>query len=68
VPHYGLTLLRGDHEERSDLVTEADVGPGDFVEYRGERWIVEAVEPSELGRFEAWLLCSPAPDEPVGHD
>jgi hypothetical protein len=62
VPHYGLSLLRGDHEERADLVTDDELGPGDTFERLGERWLVEAVEPSELGRFEAWLVCSPVPE------
>jgi hypothetical protein len=63
VPHYGLSLQRGDHEERGDLLTGEPLGVGDTFERMGERWVVEDVEPSELGRFEAWLVCSPAPAE-----
>jgi hypothetical protein len=61
MPHYGLSLLRGDYEERGDLLTDQPLGVGDTFERLGERWLVEDVEQSELGRFEAWLVCSPAP-------
>jgi hypothetical protein len=63
LPHYGLTLQRGDHEERADLLTDDDLGVGDVFERLGEHWRVEAVEESELGRFEAWLVCSPLPKQ-----
>lgn len=63
MPHYGLSLLREDGEERTDLLTEERLEPGAIFERGGERWLVEAVEPSELGRFEAWLVCSPVRDQ-----
>jgi hypothetical protein len=63
VPTYGLTLQRGAHEERAELVTERSLGAGDVFERLGEHWRVEAVEQSELGRFEAWLVCSPLPEQ-----
>ena len=62
MPHYGLSLLRGDHEERADLLTDDELAVGDVFERLGEHWRVEAVEESELGRFEAWLVCSPLPE------
>ena len=62
MPHYGLSLQRGDHEERADLLTDGTLAVGDVFERLGERWRVESVEPSELGRFEAWLVCSPLPE------
>jgi hypothetical protein len=62
VPHYGLSLQRGDHEERADLVTEEELATGDVFERLGEHWRVESVEQSELGRFSAWLVCSPLPE------
>jgi hypothetical protein len=62
VPQYGLSLQRGDHEERAELVTEKELAVGDVFERLGEHWRVEAIEPSELGRFELWLVCSPLPE------
>ena len=62
MPHYGLRLERGDREERADLATEKSLEVGDLFERLGEHWRVEAVEPSEPGRFEAWLVCSPLPE------
>ena len=64
MPHYGLALNRGSHEERTDLVTDEELAVGDVFEHEDERWRVEAVEPSELGRVEAWLVCSPADAQP----
>ena len=58
MPHYGLALLREDGEERTDLLTDERLEPGSIFDRGGERWLVEAVEPSEIGRFEAWLICS----------
>ena len=63
MPHYGLSLLREDGEERTDFVTDERLEPGAIFDRAGERWLVESVEPSETGRFEAWLVCSPATDE-----
>lgn len=63
MPHYGLSLIRGDHEERVDLLSEEPLEVGDTFERLGERWLVEEVEQSELGRFSAWLVCSPAPQQ-----
>jgi hypothetical protein len=63
LPHYGLSLQRGDHEERADLLADEQLQAGDTFERLGERWLVEDVEESELGRFTAWLVCSPAPPE-----
>jgi hypothetical protein len=63
LPHYGLSLQRGDHEERADLLSEEQLDVGDVFERLGERWRVEAVEESELGRFSAWLVCSPLPEQ-----
>ena len=62
MPHYGLSLQRGDHEERADLVTERELGVGDVFERLGEHWRVAEVEQTELGRFTAWLVCSPLPE------
>ena len=62
MPHYGLSLQRGEHEERADLLSDRALGVGDVLERLGEHWRVEAVEESELGRFEAWLVCSPLPE------
>ena len=62
MPHYGLSLQRGDHEERAELVTESRLEAGDVFERLGERWRVAEVEQSELGRVEAWLVCSPLPE------
>jgi hypothetical protein len=64
MPHYGLSLLRPGHEERADLLTETELEVGDTFERLGEQWVVEEVEQSELGRFTAWLVCSPAAGEP----
>jgi hypothetical protein len=64
MPHYGLTLVHPGYEERSDLVTERALAVGEEFDRLGRRWRVEAVEPSELDRFEAWLVCMPA-DEPA---
>jgi hypothetical protein len=63
LPHYGLSLLREGREDRADLLTEEPLDVGDTFERQGERWRVEEIEGSELGRFEAWLVCSPAPPE-----
>jgi hypothetical protein len=63
VPHYGLSLQRRTHEERADLLSNDELAVGDTFERLGERWVVEDVEQSELGRFTAWLVCSPAPPE-----
>jgi hypothetical protein len=63
LPHYGLSLQRGDHEERADLLSDQPLDVGDVFERLGEHWRVEAVEESELGRFEAWLVCSPLPEQ-----
>jgi hypothetical protein len=63
LPHYGLSLQRGEHEERADLLSEEQLDVGDVFERLGERWRVEAVEESELGRFSAWLVCSPLPEQ-----
>lgn len=63
MPHYGLTLMRGDDEERSELISDDHLGVGDTFERMGERWLVEDIEESELGRVDAWLVCSPARDE-----
>jgi hypothetical protein len=63
MPQYGLSLQRGDHEERAELVTERTLEVGDVFERLGEHWRVEAAEQSELGRFEAWLVCSPLPEQ-----
>jgi hypothetical protein len=60
VPHYGLALIRGDREERTDMLTETHLAVGDVFERAGEWWLVEDVEQAELGRFTAWLVCSPA--------
>jgi hypothetical protein len=60
MPHYGLTLVRGDVEERGELLTEVEIEVGEVIERLGERWLVESIEASELGRFEAWLVCRPA--------
>ena len=67
--HYGLSLLRPDGEERTDFLTDERLEPGAIFDRSGERWLVEAIEPSELGRFEAWLVCTPADDveEPPPH-
>ena len=62
MPHYGLSLLRAEHEERADIVTERELQIGDVFERLGERWRVVDVEQSELGRFDAWLMCSPLPE------
>jgi hypothetical protein len=62
LPRYGLSLQRGDHEERADLVTEEALELGDVFERLGEHWRVIAVEQSELGRVDAWLVCSPLPE------
>jgi hypothetical protein len=64
MPHYGLALQHPDHEERTDLVTERALAVGETFERAGKLWRVEAVEPAELGRFDAWLVCEPA-DEPL---
>lgn len=63
MPHYGLALIRGDREERTDMLTEAHLGVGDVFERAGEWWLVEDVEETELGRLTAWLVCSPAEPE-----
>ena len=63
MPHYGLSLQRGDHEERADLLSDQPLDVGDVFERLGEHWRVEAVEESELGRFAAWLVCSPLPEQ-----
>ena len=63
MPHYGLALDRGAHEERAELLSERELRVGDVFERSGERWRVDAVEPTELGRFEAWLVCSPEPQQ-----
>jgi hypothetical protein len=63
LPHYGLSLQRGDHEERADLLSDRPLEVGDVFERLGEHWRVEAVEQSELGRFEAWLVCSPLSEQ-----
>ena len=62
MPHYGLSLQRGDHEERADLVTERELEAGDVFERLGEQWRVVDVQESELRRFSAWLVCSPLPE------
>jgi hypothetical protein len=64
MPHYGLALNRGDHEERADLLSEDELAVGDVFERQGERWRVVSIEPSELGAVEAWLVCDPAEDQP----
>jgi hypothetical protein len=63
MPHYGLSLMRPDHEERADLVTEARLQAGDTFERLGEVWRVDDVEQSEVGRFDAWLVCSLVPPQ-----
>ena len=63
MPHYGLSLMRESHEERADLVTEEALQVGDTFERLGERWRVADVEQSEIGRFDAWLVCSLEPAE-----
>jgi hypothetical protein len=62
LPRYGLSLQRGDHEERADLVTDKELQLGDVFERLGEQWRVIAIEQSELGRVDAWLVCSPLPE------
>jgi len=62
LPRYGLSLQRGEHEERADLVTERELQLGDVFERLGEQWRIIAVEQSELGRVDAWLVCSPLPE------
>jgi hypothetical protein len=44
-------------------VTERSLGAGDIFERLGEHWRVVAVEQSEPGRFDAWLVCSPLPEQ-----
>jgi hypothetical protein len=61
MPHYGLSLMRPDYEDRADLVTERQLEVGDTFERLGETWRVDDVEQSEAGRFEAWLVCSLVP-------
>lgn len=63
MPHYGLALIRGDREERTDMLTETHLGVGDVFERAGEWWLVEDLEQAELGRFAAWLVCTPAEPE-----
>jgi hypothetical protein len=60
VPLYGLSLYRGTHEDRAQLQSEEPIGVGEEFDYLGERWVVRSIEPSELGRVEAWLVCEPA--------
>jgi hypothetical protein len=61
VPHYGLSLMRPSHEERAELVTEQPLAVGDTFERLGEVWRVADLEQSEIGRFDAWLICSLEP-------
>ncbi len=60
MPLYGLSLYRGTHEDRSQLQSEQPIEVGDEFDHQGERWVVRSIEPSELGRVEAWLVCEAA--------
>jgi hypothetical protein len=53
--------MRPAYEERADLVTERALAVGDTFERFGETWRVADVEQSEVGRFDAWLVCSLVP-------
>jgi hypothetical protein len=61
MPRYGLSLMRPSHEERAELVTEQPLAVGDTFERLGETWRVVDAEKSEIGRFDAWLVCSLEP-------
>lgn len=63
MPHYGLSLMRPEYEERADLLSERPLEVGDTFERLGETWRVADVEQSEVGRFDAWLVCSLLPPQ-----